>query len=93
MRLGLPLGGRQPSASLCFELGLPASLRGLEGRDLALDRGQHPAALVELALDRSALRRSLRHDLHLLRLRALQPRPRCLTSALKLFTSPSTRES
>ena len=75
--LRLALQGRrgQPGAGRGCSLLLPPALRGLEARDLILDRGEEPLALGQLALDRAALLGPLGDDVLLRSPGALQPDP------------------
>src|SRR5207237_8222879 len=63
---------RQTGLRLTLQLGLPSRLLSLQTLDLAVDRREERLALAELALDRRPGRSALAHDLHLLRVRALQ---------------------
>ena len=70
--LTLCRGGREPGLSLGCETLLPEPLGGLQARDLALDRGEQPLPLGELALDRPALVGLLGNDLGLGRVGAVE---------------------
>ena len=73
--LGLQRRSRKPGTRLSGEPRLPKALGGLEAGDLVLDRGEQAVAFGELALDRLPLGRAIGDDLHLLRLRPLEPHP------------------